>query len=321
MRRLGLLIGLVFLAGCYRPAPPPTLAPALPTMTPLPGGTADIRADGSSLVAPITETIAEGFHAWSPQYKVTIDASGTSGGFERMCRGEIDLVNAMRPISGSESSACTRGGIDWVEVIVAYDVMVVVTNPKDTFVECLTVEELRTLWSGGDDDILRENWSMVREGFPTLPVKPVTAALHPAQERFFAEAVGIVTMRGDVLSGGADPIGPIMETPGAVGYLDYGHYRRAERLGAVRAVAVDAGLGCTLPEAEAVWNGNYALLSHPLYLYMNTASLQRHAVLLFVRSYLDSEGQARIAEAGYMPAPPANYERALATVEAHADQR
>ena len=46
-----------------------------------------IAADGSSTVGPITQAVAEEFNAQAPDVKITVDISGTGGGFKRFCRG------------------------------------------------------------------------------------------------------------------------------------------------------------------------------------------------------------------------------------------
>ncbi len=312
---IGLLV--LTLTACYKPAPQPTLRPSIPSPTPLPPDTPDVRAGGSALVGVVTEAVAESFRAWQPHYTIALDASGTSSGFNQMCRGEADLVSAMRPISGDEASACTRNGIDWLEIVIAYDVLAVAANPEDVFLDCLTVDELRVLWSEAED------WAAVREGFPPgQPLKVIAAPLHPSQEQFFAEALHIEALRPDIspADDAAHAAAMVLETPGAVTYLDYGGYRAGVRMGAVRALAVNAGRGCAAPEAESVWSGTYDVLARPMYLYVNAAALRRLSVSMFVSYYLSLDGQARITEAGYLPASPESYERARAAVEAQAGE-
>ncbi len=62
-----------------------------------------IQVDGSSTVAPITEAVAEDFQEIAPNVQVSVGISGTGGGFERFCNGEIDIADASRPISDEEA--------------------------------------------------------------------------------------------------------------------------------------------------------------------------------------------------------------------------
>ena len=57
-----------------------------------------VTADGSSTVGPWTTAAAEGYRKIQPGVRVTVGISGTGGGFEKFCRGEIDLANASRAI-------------------------------------------------------------------------------------------------------------------------------------------------------------------------------------------------------------------------------
>ena len=57
-----------------------------------------ITADGSSTVFPATEAVAEEFQRANPGTRVTVGSSGTSGGFQKFCRNEIDISDASRPI-------------------------------------------------------------------------------------------------------------------------------------------------------------------------------------------------------------------------------
>src|SRR6476660_4835743 len=66
-----------------------------------------VKIDGSSTVFPITEAVAEDFQkAQRGAVRVTVGISGTGGGFKKFCRGEIDIVDASRPILEKEMADC-----------------------------------------------------------------------------------------------------------------------------------------------------------------------------------------------------------------------
>lgn len=308
--------GIVLLAaaGCYRPAP---TAPDAATVANPPGGAtpplADtVLADGSAQVAAITRAVADGFQQAQPadgvgSVAVEVNAAGPSAGFARLCGGEIDLTHAARAMAAGEAEACAANGVEWLEVVIAYDVLAVIANPSDTFLSCLTLDELRAVWGepGAAD------WSAVRSWFPERAIVPIAADLEPAQVRFFAQAMG-GALRSDAAPGGDDPAFMVAQTPGAVGFLDYGRFPAPEAgAPAAQLVSIDTGAGCAAPTPERVWRGQYGALARPLYLYVNVASLQRPAVAQFVRYYLSADGQARIDAAGYLPAAPETYDAAL----------
>ena len=72
------------------------------------GLTGEILIDGSSTVFPITQAVAEEFTAVHPNVNISVDVSGTGGGFEKFCIGEITINNASRPINDNEKILCKK---------------------------------------------------------------------------------------------------------------------------------------------------------------------------------------------------------------------
>src|SRR3989338_10104200 len=103
-----------------------------------------IKVDGSSTVFPITEAVAEDFGAQGGS-KVMVGISGTGGGFKRFCRGETDISDASRPIKDAEKALCQSNGVEYIEIPVAYDGLAVVVSPSNTWVDHLTVAELKKM--------------------------------------------------------------------------------------------------------------------------------------------------------------------------------
>lgn len=94
---------------------------------------AQIRADGSSTVYPITQAVAEEFVTRNPQVRISVAFSGTGAGFQKFCRGETDVQNASRPIRKSELEACQKAGIQFIEIPVAYDALSILVNRQNTW--------------------------------------------------------------------------------------------------------------------------------------------------------------------------------------------
>src|SRR5262245_28998119 len=94
-----------------------------------------VRLDGSSTVFPISEAVAEEFRKVSSSIRLTVGISGTGGGFQKFCHGETDITEASRPIVASEVDACTRAGIDYIELPIAYDGIAVVVHRKATWLD------------------------------------------------------------------------------------------------------------------------------------------------------------------------------------------
>ena len=60
--------------------------------------------------------------------------SGTGGGFKKLCRGDVDISNASRPILTEEMEACRAAGIEFMELPIAFDAITVVVNPDNDWV-------------------------------------------------------------------------------------------------------------------------------------------------------------------------------------------
>src|ERR671918_2860337 len=100
LARLGVFALALTLVGAF--AAVPATAKQAPRLT------GSITSDGSSTVGPWTTAAAEMYRKVQPKVRITVGISGTGGGFERFCRGELDLANASRPIRTVEYQRCQQ---------------------------------------------------------------------------------------------------------------------------------------------------------------------------------------------------------------------
>ena len=114
--------------------------------------------------------------------------SGTGGGFKKFCREETDITNASRPVKASEVKTCADNDVEFIELPIAIDGLSVMVNPKNDWVDHLTVEELKRIWEPQSDV---KRWSDVRPEWPDkrislvgpvplLPNQPETQSEGPA---------------------------------------------------------------------------------------------------------------------------------------------
>jgi phosphate transport system substrate-binding protein len=262
----------------------------------------DIRVDGSSTVFPISEAVAEEFGLVS-DVRVNVAQSGTGGGFERFCRGEIQVSDASRPIKAAETQACADSSIaDIIDFQVAIDALTVVVNGSNDFVDCLTLEELHRLFS--DTSITR--WSDLNPEWPDEEIRFYYPGTDSGTFDYFVEAVleGVdenATHRADGFSSENDNelVTGIEGDEFAVGYFGFAYYQA--EAGNLKAVAIDNGSGCVEPSLETARDGTYTPLSRPLFIYTRESFLQdRPEVLGFVHFYLEN-AEALVEEVGYVP--------------------
>src|SRR5918996_1365349 len=141
-----------------------------------------IVSDGSSTVGPLTTAAAERFREEQPDVNIEVGISGTGGGFERFCAGETDVSNASRPIDEEEEvPICEKNGIEYTELQVAVDALTVVVNPENDWAECLTVEQLNTMW-GPEAEGEITNWSQVDPSFPDQQLSLAEPGTEAAQD-------------------------------------------------------------------------------------------------------------------------------------------
>jgi phosphate transport system substrate-binding protein len=265
-----------------------------------------VQSDGSSTVFPISEAVAEEFQRQHGEVRVTVGVSGTGGGFQKFCRGETDISNASRPISATEIEACAKRGVAFIELPVAYDGLAVVVNPQNTWVEHMTVAELKRLWEpAAEGKIVR--WSQVRTGWPDREVHLFGPGVDSGTFDYFTEVVTdkAKASRGDYTSSEDDNVivQGVGGDPNALGYFGYAYYE--ENRNRLKLVPIDDqndanGKGPIGPSPETVRNGTYRPLSRPLFIYVREESLARPEVKAFVDFHVN-EGSGLVREVGYVP--------------------
>jgi phosphate transport system substrate-binding protein len=249
----------------------------------------NIRIDGSSTVAPLTEAIAEGFQAENPNVKVTVGTSGTGGGFEKFCNGETDANDASAEIGEEEIAACKENGVAWEEIQVANDALSVVVNPENP-VKCMTVDQLSSIWENNSDIT---NWNQIEGLDPTYDAE--LTLFGPGTDsgtfEYFTEAVNGEegNLRKNYNNVGEDDNQSVTGVSGAPGGMAYfGYSFLIENEGKIRGMEIDDGNGCVPPSDETVQDGTYTPLARPLFIYPSGEALDRPEFDAFMEYYLDN---------------------------------
>jgi phosphate transport system substrate-binding protein len=274
--------------------------------------TGSITADGSSTVGPYTTAAAELFsRAGAKSVKVTVGISGTGGGFERFCRGEIDLSNASRPMRIREAQLCKDSKVgSWRAFTVANDALTVVVNRQNSWATCLSVEELKKIWEPGSKV---DNWNDVRSGFPDASLKLFGPGTDSGTFDYFTEVVNgrARASRSDYQASEDDNVlvQGVAGERGGLGYFGYSYYEENQsRLRAVQIRNPKSGQ-CVAPGVKTVQSNAYKPLGRPLFVYAKGSSFKRREVQAFVDYIFDNE--AAIAKrARFVPLTKAQLKRA-----------
>lgn len=274
-----------------------------------------VKVDGSSTVFPITEAVAEEFQAAERgKTMVTVGISGTGGGFKKFCRGETDISDASRPIKDKEKKLCAENGIEYIELPAALDALTVVINPKNTWVDYLTVAELKKMWEPAAQDKIT-NWKQIRPTFPDKPLVLFGAGTDSGTYDYFVEAiVDGKSSRGDFTASEDDNVlvQGVSSNRNGLGFFGLAYYE--ENQNKLKAVPISwKGSKPVLPSVENAKNATYQPLSRPIFIYVNKKSAdEKKHVARFVEFYMNKEHAAKLVkEVGYVPLPDKAYAAAL----------
>jgi phosphate transport system substrate-binding protein len=249
------------------------------------------------------------------KHRVTVGISGTGGGFKKFCRGDTDISDASRPIKSSEMETCRAAGIEFIELPVAFDALSVLINPKNTWVDALTVEELKKIWEPEAQGKIT-SWKQVRASFPDRPLVLFGAGVDSGTYDYFTEAIvgKEHSSRGDFTASEDDNVlvQGVAGDVNALGFFGLAYYQ--ENKDKLKGVPIVYKGGKAVPPApEHVLDTTYQPLSRPIFIYVNKKSADSNeAVRKFVEFYLDNKNsQALVKEVGYVPLPPEAYNLAL----------
>ncbi len=139
----------------------PLLVGTLPD--PVPG-----RVEVAGTPSIVSDRVLPGFRAeQETQVVQTPDAEARA--FERLCVGEVDLVDSARPISAVEWEGCRAQGLDVVQLRVASDAVVpAIRTGSDVGTDCLDTDQLARVLSSGSDV---SDWSEVGDDLADMPLR------------------------------------------------------------------------------------------------------------------------------------------------------
>jgi phosphate transport system substrate-binding protein len=267
-----------------------------------------VEADGSSTVYPITQAVAEEFMKLHPKVAVRVNISGTGGGFKRFREGDLDICDASRPILDEERAACIKNKVSFIELPIGTDGLSVVVNAKNTWCECLTVAQLKTLWQSGSKI---KTWNELDPAFPNEKIILYGPDTDSGTFDYFTEVIcgKKGNSRTDYTPSSNDNvlIQGVQGNPGALGYFGYAYYvLNKDTLRALKIAPGNDKAAGIAPTDETILSGKYAPLSRPLFLYVNRQSLMKGEIISFLRFYLD-RGPALVKEVHYIPLPASGY--------------
>jgi phosphate transport system substrate-binding protein len=279
----------------------------------------NIGVAGSSTVYPLTRAMRVEFLDEYPEVSISVQSTGTGGGFgSYFCEGDRAINNASRRITDGERESCASNGVEPVELRVATDALTVVVNNDADWVDCLTVEELRQIWS--ENGVQR--WGDLREGWPNEPFDLYGPASTSGTFDYFNEQIigEDSSHRGDYQATEDDNtiVTGVQGSDYGIGYMGFAYYQGNSD--AVKAVSIEdpeTDAGCVEPSLETAAEGEYTPLARPLFIYVAKDALAETHIAEFCRYYIHQTTNEEIVSesVGYVPLTEAQQIQQLGRLE------
>lgn len=267
-----------------------------------------INIDGSALMSAISDKIAEQFRTACPKMSIKIGVSGTEDGISKFSAQKIDICNTSRQLTAAEVSAAKATGVDFIELKVAYDGVVIAVN-KDNPIDSITLKEVKSIWNP-DSSII--SWKEVNAKWPDNELLVFGPKANTGLIEFFTKSVlntsgnqiGVYTE----VSSDKELIKSLSGDNTSIGLTTFANYFNSKN--SIKALKVDFGQGPVAPDIDSIKNGKYNDLSSPMYLYVSKTALQRIEVKAFVKYYLENASKI-VTDAGYVPLADKDYSTQL----------
>jgi phosphate transport system substrate-binding protein len=252
--------------------------------------------------------VAEEFRNTQPDVEVSVASSGTGGGMKKFVANEIDICDASRKIKQEEIDKAKANGIDYIELEIAYDGISVVVNKDNTWVDSITVDELKKMW--GKDSTVK-TWKDVNSSWPNEPIKLYGPGTDSGTFEYFTEVINgkAKEARTDFTPSEDDNVlvQGIAGDKNALGYFGFSYYE--ENADKLKVLKIDAGKGPIEPTFDTIKDKSYAPLSRPLFIYVNKSKINEPQVKAFVNFYLEN-ATTFTEQVGYIPLESYDTEKA-----------
>ncbi|WP_129113056.1 PstS family phosphate ABC transporter substrate-binding protein [Halegenticoccus tardaugens] len=276
----------------------------------------EVIVKGSSTVFPVSEAMAEEFMSENPDVNISVDSTGSGGGFENhFCPGNSDINGASRPIKESEVEHCSENDVNPVEFEIASDALTVIVNNNADWVDCMSFDELKQIWEPNG----ATTWSDVNSDWPDEEFNLFGPASSSGTFDWFTENVigESGAMRDDYEPTEEDNniVRGVRDSEAGMGFMGYAYYE--ENKDNVKALQIkeDDNGSCTAPSLDAAKEGNYPM-ARPLFIYASESSLkEKPQVYEFTRYYLEQSETDIVKDIGYVPSSADNRDKNLETLK------
>ena len=266
--------------------------------------------DGSTSTYPYTQGIYSVLFTNGtahPQFPKSHSKSFAS--YERLIRGEADVLFAATKASAELESLAAEQGVELQYIPIAYDAMVFFTNLENP-VNGLTRQQIQDIYVRN----AYSSWDQV--GGPEAKLLPycrnTDSGSHALMERYFLED-GKLSLASEILQGNVsvamssaltDVASALSLDPPAyaIGYSVYAYYGSYEEMmtdvtpNKLKLLAVDG----VLPTAETIADGTYPLADYN-YIVLRSDEPKDSPARRLAEFMVSDAGQQAVADSGFLP--------------------
>lgn len=266
--------------------------------------------DGSTSTYPYTQGVYSVLFTNGtahPQFPKSHSKSFAS--YERLIRGEADVLFAATKASAELESLAAKQGVELQYIPIAYDAMVFFTNLENP-VNGLTRQQIQDIYVRN----AYSSWDQV--GGPEAKLLPycrnTDSGSHALMERYFLED-GKLSLASEILQGNVsvamssaltDVASALSLDPPAyaIGYSVYAYYGSYEEMmtdvtpNKLKLLAVDG----VLPTAETIADGTYPLADYN-YLVLRSDEPKDSPARRLAEFMVSDAGQQAVADSGFLP--------------------
>ena len=289
MRKLCLLLAVLALAACGRPAD---------RTGDTGGGRTLIQNKGSDTLVNVAQAWAEKYKEIDPNVAVAVTGGGSGTGISAMINGTVDLANASRKMKDKEMEMARANGVEPVEWVVGYDALAVFVH-HDNPAEGFTLSQLAEIYGEGSET---ENWSQLGIDIPgcdSSEIVRVSRQNNSGTYVYFKEAVlgreRDYKLGSRDMHGSKDVVDLVLNTPCAIGYSGLAYAVDEVKM---PCISTAEGADCIAPSVESAIDRTYPI-ARPLFMY--TAGQPEGAIKSYLDWILSDEGQCIIQAKGYAP--------------------
>lgn len=263
-----------------------------------------VTVTGSGIVGRVFDAL---YTASGAEINLDVQTTGTNAGLQSFCASTADIALANRPLNADEEANCDLNEVEFIEMVIANDVLAFITHPDNANVECISDFDLATLLAPSASGNTMD-WGDISGDIEV----PLSVYLPPANTPVFAYLDRVVSGDGarndaTVAADDAAVIAGVAETPGAFGVVAFSSLT-GESADGVKVLQINNfELGtCYSPSAETSENQSY-LAGERLFMYVDADSLSKAGVSDVLNFIAGEEAGAVVMTAGFTPPSEAAY--------------